>query len=843
MPHTRSDEHDRPQSSTQAASESRITVEPKKGHDRTSRSPQFDTSDWHVPGQDNQTTDTLPNGDRYPLARPRTMTLLGGRLKFRSKDDDDPSDWWFASTAIPLIAATFAPMANMLSIAALVVYWRNDTVSDDPVLKYTTSHGVKDPQWALNLNGASLACGFIGNAFLLCNFTRKIRYIIALPATILFFYIASGILIGITVAMNVYEPPKDGQVYSQGYWNAIIAACLYMLCGMILMVNMLGYFLGHYPQHFDLNDEQRNLILQTMIFFLWLSGGAGVFSAVEPDWDYPDALYFCDVTLLTIGFGDFYATSDVGRGLVFPFSVGGTIILGLMVSSIHKFAQELSKEKVVNKHIETRRVTTLTRVVSFQEADAGNGNLEVPQQSVHALKERPNFRKNAVRTVNFQTPPTPPRKKTPLSKVTSILLPTRSQKAILMYSERDRFNKMREIQSAAKRFKKWYALTMSILSFGLLWCVGAMVFYFAESETQGLSYFQALYFCYVSLLTIGYGDLSPKSNAGKPFFVLWSLIAVPTMTILVSDLGDTAISGFKRKVLEYGGLAFLGKGRGWGLDWLAERRASMRRCLLAVGLSHERASRLETGDGQATSSTVQRNEEWDADDDPELHRPPRTITELADEDLSRKELLKRLAYALRSVADDLKNGPKKRYTYEEWVEFTRLIRFTKLDGADKELGDDGKLLEYDEAIDGIVEWDWLDSNSPMISPQSEAEWVMDRLLESLLRTFKRADITEQLAKIAEPTQTQTQAQMRPAVGKEEKEMEKVIYDEPDRYYYYYHSYLEEEDNDVDEGRRRPSREEGSESSSGCKRRRSHDARLRHQTGRLKKRIRSPTDER
>src|SRR3954451_4063994 len=84
------------------------------------------------------------------------------------------------------------------------------------------------------------------------------------------------------------------------------------------------------------------------------------------------------------------------------------------------------------------------------------------------------------------------------------------------------------------------------MAFGILWCVGAIVFWQCEHNTQGMTYFQALYFCYVSLLTVGYGDLSPKSNAGKPFFVVWSLIAVPTMTILISDMGDTIISSFKR---------------------------------------------------------------------------------------------------------------------------------------------------------------------------------------------------------------------------------------------------------------------------------------------------------
>ena len=115
--------------------------------------------------------------------------------KFRLRPDDDnaPQDWWFASTAIPLLAATSGPLANVMSIAALVTSWRNDYNPQYPGVD-TQSVGYPDPRWCIALNAASLVCGFAGNAFLLFNFTKRVRYIVALPATILLWYFATAIV-------------------------------------------------------------------------------------------------------------------------------------------------------------------------------------------------------------------------------------------------------------------------------------------------------------------------------------------------------------------------------------------------------------------------------------------------------------------------------------------------------------------------------------------------------------------------------------------------------------------------------------------------------------------------
>ena len=304
--------------------------------------------------------------------------------------------------------------------------------------------------------------------------------------------------------MNKFVPPiQPLQTYSQGFWHAVIASVLYLIASMLLMVNMLGYFLGHYPQHFDLSDEQRNLILQTMMFFVWLAGGGGVFSRVC-GWSYVDALYFADVTILTVGFGDFYAPNDVGRGLVFPFSVGGIIILGLMVTSIRKFAQELGHNKVIKHHVESKRASTFERAVTNSFEAAQKYELE-KQLEQHRWKkgQRPSISapfdpkkrtiafdpeigvekggtpNNESERKGFKSPLSP--LKSPMSAISksssfmsrrSLTIPikrlrrvgSRRSKLLILREEKDRFDAMRSIQRSTSHFKQYFALSMSVIA-------------------------------------------------------------------------------------------------------------------------------------------------------------------------------------------------------------------------------------------------------------------------------------------------------------------------------------------------------------------------------------------
>ncbi|KAK6527013.1 Potassium channel [Arthrobotrys megalospora] len=702
------------------------------------------------------------------------------------RNDEPPIKWWFAAKGIPLIAATVGPLANLTSVAALVSPWRADLWTEGAhMYDQRFDMPFPDPKWAIGINAASLVFGFIGNFFLMCNYSRRIRYAVAMPFTIICWYIAFGLLSSILAAVHVYARPiSPAQIYTQAFWFGVISASLYLFSASILFVNIAGFLKQHYPAHIESSRAEKNLMLQTIFFFAWMGIGALIFSKVE-GWGYSDAVYFCNVTLLTVGFGDIAATSDAARGLVFPFSVIGIIMLGLVVNSIHGFVIEIGEKQVVEQHITNRRRDVANRAVAVSsELDRDDPSLAHFQNPTSPLS--PVHRRG---TDSLKSETVPLRHSGSIRHIPQQILTAfttkRRSRPILLRASRDRFEAMRRIQRHTVKFKKWTALVSSTVAFLTLWLLGAVIFMIAEADTQGLTYFQALYFCYVSLLTIGYGDLSPRSNAGKAFFLLWSIWSVPTITILISSMGSTVIENFQNATLRLAEFTILPKEgirqslkemwRSWKLRRREEkeRKERLRNPSSASSSSNSvrRGSRavVSSAGGLVSPMTpglgkmptlkevkTQDRDSHDAavntarggpiptlelnDEDIEeqgLRRPELIEQEKPKplpEDYSFQELLAALTAAIRDVGRQVAMDPKRAYEYAEWVEFTRLIRACELVKPQKLKGlkpGEEILREHIDNDEGFVLWDWIGEDSPLLYEGREPAWVQDRLTKGL----------------------------------------------------------------------------------------------------------------
>ncbi|KAI1455034.1 voltage-gated potassium channel [Annulohypoxylon moriforme] len=434
----------------------------------------------------------------------------------------DPSRWWFASAAFPMIAGTLGPVASAFSICALVRNWRQHILPGSDVAKAIY---VKDPPWLLAVNAVQLVIALVANVFLLLNMTKRVRFSIAQPVTIVGWYISAICLIALcaTATGPLEIQPEIEYVWSQAFYYGMYAAILYFIVASLMVITVWGAENGHYSKDFDLTMSQRTLMLQTIVFLMYLLVGALIFSTIE-GWNYLDSVYWADVTLFTVGFGEISPQTKLGRGLLVPYALIGVISLGLVIGSIRSMILDRGKHRLDARMLERQRRLSIRRMLKKGKA----GVLDPVDGEGSDASSRAQW-------TEFER---------------------RQKEFLLMRKIQRQTIAGQEFQQASKR-ERWTAMAVSSTTWVLLWLVGAKIFQECEAPYQGWSYFDGFYFAFTALTTIGYGDLTPVSNSAKAFFVFWSLLALPTMTVLISNAGDTIVKGIKDGTLLLGNITIL----------------------------------------------------------------------------------------------------------------------------------------------------------------------------------------------------------------------------------------------------------------------------------------------
>ncbi|KAH9032715.1 hypothetical protein EDB84DRAFT_1270536 [Lactarius hengduanensis] len=101
---------------------------------------------------------------------------------------------------------------------------------------------------------------------------------------------------------------------------------------------------------------------------------------------------------------------------------------------------------------------------------------------------------------------------------------------------------MLKVLEREERRSLYFKLGLSWALFFTFWTIGSLIF----SHTEGWSYGEAMYFCFIAFTTIGYGDLAPETPLGRSIFVFWALFGVGAMTVLIAVLTDAFSSKYRR---------------------------------------------------------------------------------------------------------------------------------------------------------------------------------------------------------------------------------------------------------------------------------------------------------
>lgn len=105
---------------------------------------------------------------------------------------------------------------------------------------------------------------------------------------------------------------KEGKVFCILYALLGIPLTLVLLTAMVerlmipstLFLQFLNSRLGHIYQPFNIRLLHFAIIVVILVtLFIFIP--ALIFAHIEPDWDYLDSLYYCFISLTTVGLGDY----------------------------------------------------------------------------------------------------------------------------------------------------------------------------------------------------------------------------------------------------------------------------------------------------------------------------------------------------------------------------------------------------------------------------------------------------------------------------------------------------------------------------------------------------------
>ncbi|EGG08551.1 uncharacterized protein MELLADRAFT_84751 [Melampsora larici-populina 98AG31] len=439
----------------------------------------------------------------------------------------------------PLFAGLTSPFSILLEIPALTEHFYKGP--DQGVF----TPDILPSTFLVTALVLSLISGFVANLALITRYFEhrpQISTLTAIGSLTIHDLINLSILIVSPIQLGTV---RSDQSLGYGYWLLVASSIISVSCNTALIYDycLVDNFRA---KGSGLTNKQRSLVIACMALVMYIGFGALIFIFLtEDNIKFIDALYFCVCTVTTVGFGDVIPTNTGSRIFVFFFAIFGIITLGLTINTaretiiegfeslwqtrrnaIFEFAREYRTARKAAKK-RSSGVTTGLSVALMMSASVSGRNSCLSGAHSHnpPPSNRPLFseadRKNYLLAHRLDTENT-----TSTSSMENV-------DNFKSFSERLLKQERREFQTK---------LVVAAVLFSCFWLIGSFVF----KVTEGWNYGQALYFCYVAFLTLGYGDITVKTPAGRCFFIAWSLMGIASMTLLLSVLAEGWEAKYKR---------------------------------------------------------------------------------------------------------------------------------------------------------------------------------------------------------------------------------------------------------------------------------------------------------
>jgi len=228
----------------------------------------------------------------------------------------------------------------------------------------------------------------------------------------------------------------------------------------------------------DLAHSRRGVKFAVLYVLGYLALSIGAFSFVlEPTWTIVDSLYFAVSTFTTVGYGDLSPTTVAGKLFTMFFSLYGISILGIALGIVGTMLAE--KQERAIKRIRNRASRRLTHII-----------------------DTITHHDEAVITCDGSN-----------CSITNSYLSSISTNALSSEISN-------ETSSVIKQIGSIFLSQLPLL------CVMMSLAIFFGKKFEGWTTLTSIYYCWITLSTVGYGDYSPQSQPMRLFAVFFLPLSV-----------------------------------------------------------------------------------------------------------------------------------------------------------------------------------------------------------------------------------------------------------------------------------------------------------------------------
>ncbi|GAA5925252.1 potassium channel family protein [Sporobolomyces koalae] len=427
------------------------------------------------------------------------------QLRYRTKTEireHQAKIRWSKHRTFSLLAHILSPLSTLFAIPALSEHWYVQREVDGTIVATQP-----DPALVVVAGSFLLALSLVSNASILLRLLDV--HCRLFTGTTAVFALCQFVLGLVTVVIfGAQHAQPDGYALSAAFWLTVVSAGIALGVVVSLAIDSVraGWFAGRGT---GLTGEQRSLVLVWNFFMVNVVVGAVAYRYLIPGSTFLDSTYFTVQCFITVGFGDVLPESVGARAFTIAFLTFGIVNFAILLAFIRSTALEAVKERY-----KRREKLTMERIKTRHSTIVANHSRRTALMIYFSCGlYHPKHQNSAT----FEAEPHQPVEK--------------------------RFTYEKKIEEINRDQRQEFRsqLVTALIGVLLVWLLGALVFEHLESW----SYWESIYFCFVSMSTLGLGDYAPQTQGGRAFFCFWALLGAGILTVLFSVIADEYSAHYK----------------------------------------------------------------------------------------------------------------------------------------------------------------------------------------------------------------------------------------------------------------------------------------------------------